>query len=93
MDNSELKKLKRKQVLELLLDEMEANEKLQEEIARLKEELNARRMQRDEMGSLAEAAATALNQIFENATRATTEFLDYVHQYAADSPETEETPK
>ena len=82
MEKKELKNLKRSELLELLLDEMETNEKLQSDVARLEEELNTRRIQCVEIGSLAEAAL-ALNHVFEDADRAAAEFLDYVHRYGA----------
>lgn len=77
MTEKELKKLNRKQLLELLLRQTERAEQLESELEQTKKQLEDRRITEMEAGSIAEAALK-LNGIFEAAQRAADQYLDNV---------------
>ena len=74
MTDKELRKLKRSELLEMLLIQTEENEALQKEVAELKAQLNDRRIVLENAGSIAEAALK-LNGIFEAAENAAKQYL------------------
>lgn len=77
MRREELRKLKRVELLEILLNLSEENEKLNKEIVILKQELDLREIKIKESGSIAEAALK-LNGIFEAADKAVEQYIENV---------------
>ncbi len=89
MTDKELKKLNRKQLLELLLAQARENAALKTEIARLEEKLHSREVQVSQAGNLAEAALQ-LNGVFEAAQAAASQYLLNVKLMAGVSREVAE---
>lgn len=77
MKEKELRKLNRRQLLELMLEQSKRIEKLEYALIRAKEELNNRRIVAQESGNIAEAALR-LNQIFEAAQQAADQYVESV---------------
>lgn len=77
MTEKELKKLNRKQLLELLLRQTERVETLEQELSETKQKLEDRRITEMKAGSIAEAALR-LNGIFEAAEAAAAQYVDNV---------------
>ena len=74
MEKQDLKKIKRKDLLELLLAQTNRIRELEEENIRLQNELNNRKIKIDESGTLAEAALK-LNNLFEDAQKAIDDYF------------------
>lgn len=90
MSRNDLRRLRRLDLLELLLAEREENERLKEEMRQqeiemqeLKCKLEDRRICISKAGSMAEAAL-ALNHIFEDADAAAKQFLDSIREKTED---------
>lgn len=81
MTDKELKKLSRSELLELLISQMEENDKLYQEIDQLKEELNQKKILIKNAGSIAEAAI-GINKIFEAADLAAKQYIENVRRMA-----------
>lgn len=79
MTEKDLKKLTRKQLLELLLKQAETVEELQRQLSEAEERLKDRRMVEAESGSIAEAALR-LNGIFEAADAAAFQYLENIRK-------------
>lgn len=79
MTNQELKKLKRMDLLELLIGQCEENEKLKQELANARKELENRRISLEEAGSIAEASLR-LNSVFESAQKAADQYLENIRE-------------
>ena len=77
MTDKELHRLSRKELLEMLLAQIQANEKLKEELRRAERQLSDRRLLQENAGSMAEAAMR-LNAVFEAADRAAQQYLENV---------------
>ena len=75
MTDKELKRLSRAELLELLLEQVEENEKLRQKNSELEKQLEDRVIKISEAGSIAEAALT-LNGVFEAAEAAAKQYLD-----------------
>lgn len=73
----DLKKLKRQELLELMLEQQVTIEQQELEIKKLKREIKSRKIQIKEAGSIAEAAL-ALNDIFQVAQQAADDYLENV---------------
>lgn len=86
MLNKELKKLNRKQLLELLLEQTKELERLQAELEETKSKLQERNIKIQEAGNLAEAVI-GINHIMENAQQAAQQYIDSI---AAMETETKE---
>lgn len=84
MNEKELKKLSRKQLLELLLKQTENSEKLQLQLEEMKNELEKRIMMEKKAGSIAEAALQ-LNGIFETAQAAADQYLENIRYVQGNS--------
>ena len=69
MTEKEMKKLRRADLLEMLLGQMEENRKLKKKIKQMEKELSDRSIAVEESGSIAEAALR-LNRVFEAAQQA-----------------------
>lgn len=74
MDVGNLKRLKRDQLLELMLQQQEKIEEQESFIQTLEAELNRKQIQLEQSGSIAEAAL-ALNGVFEAAQAAADQYL------------------
>ena len=83
MTEKELKKLNRKQLLELLLRQTERVEALEQELNETKQKLEDRRITEMEAGSIAEAALK-LNKVFEAAEAAAAQYVDNVRMLGGD---------
>ncbi len=81
MDNNELKKLSRLELLEILLEQTKRIEDLEKQVEKLNEELTSRKIQISETGSLAEASLK-LTEIFKEADEAATIYKNNVIQQA-----------
>lgn len=79
MTDKELKKLKREDLLELLLAQSRENEELKKELETTKAELAQRRLVMENAGSIAEAALQ-LSGIFETAQKAADMYLAGVRE-------------
>jgi cell division septum initiation protein DivIVA len=85
MENKEIKKLKRTELLTLLLEVTQENEELKRQIAELTQQLNSREVAIEKSGSIAEAALQ-LSGVFEAAQKAADIYL-YNLKKANDEPE------
>lgn len=79
MTDRELKKLRRADLLELLLDERRENERLRDELEKARERLDDRAIRLEKAGSIA-AAALQLNGVFEAAEAAAVQYLENVRR-------------
>lgn len=77
MADRELKRLSRRELLEMLIAQGRENERLQAEITRLEELLSEREIHLSESGNIAEAALR-LNGVFEAAQRAAEQYLENI---------------
>lgn len=77
MTDKELRKLRRGELLEMLLEQTKENERLKKQIAELEAKLNDREIILKESGSIAEAALK-LNGVFEAAQKAAEQYLENV---------------
>ena len=77
MNEKELKKLNRKQLLELLLQQTEYIDALREQLDQMKHELGNRILLEKEAGSIAEASLK-LNSVFESAQAAAYQYLENI---------------
>ena len=77
MTDKELHRLSRKELLEMLLAQIQENEKLKDELRRAERQLSDRRLLQENAGSMAEAAMR-LNAVFEAADRAAQQYLENV---------------
>ena len=85
-----LKKLSRRQLLELLLLQTKRVEELEGELARTEKKLRDRRISELESGSIAEAALK-LNGIFEAAQAAADQYLENVRAQTDESADSNQT--
>lgn len=81
MDFSDLKKLSRKELLELLIDQVKENENLKKELEACRKELERREIVIDNAGSLAEAFLEIFD-IFKKADEAAKLYLDNVRSFS-----------
>lgn len=79
MDAKEYKKMNRRELLELLIDEVKRNSMLEKENESLKKQLADRLILSDRAGSIAEAALQ-LNRIFEAADAAAKDYVENVRR-------------
>lgn len=75
MKNNDLKKLSRRDLLEILLELRKENENLRQQLERAREELASRELTVADAGSLAEAAMR-LNGVFEAAQKACDQYTE-----------------
>lgn len=75
--DKELKRMSRKDLLEILISQMEENERLNAELEELRELVNVRKIVAGSTGTLAEAALK-LNGVFEAADAAARQYLENV---------------
>lgn len=77
MTDLEISKLTRKELIEMLLDLTEENDRLKEENDRLAKERNQRKIAVETSGTMAEAALK-LNRVFEAADAAAKQYLQNI---------------
>lgn len=82
MTEKELKRLNRYQLLELLIFQTERADSLEKQLEEVKTELESRRIQLTEMGSIAEAALH-LGGVFEAAQAAADVYINAAKEQAA----------
>ena len=75
MDGKELRHLNRKQLLEILLAQVNRIEELEGELSKMQKELNSKKIAIKESGSLAEATLK-LSGLFEEADKTCQEYLE-----------------
>lgn len=74
MDNKELRKMNRKELLKIILAQTKRIEDLELEIKKVKGELNSKKIEIEEAGNIAEAALK-LNKVFETAEIAAEQYI------------------
>ncbi len=79
LTEKELRKLKRAELLELLVEEGRVVERLQKEVTELRAEAEQRRISIEKAGSIAEASLS-LTRIFEDAQEASKMYLDNIER-------------
>lgn len=77
MTGQEIRKLKRPELMELLLEVSKENEELKAKIEELEEKISSREIKIAEAGSIAEASLV-LNGVFEAAEKASLQYLENV---------------
>lgn len=86
MTDKELRRLSRGELLEMLLAQMEENEKLKHRLQKAEAAMVDRRIAISEAGTMAEAALR-LNGVFEAADRAAKQYLENIRQFVRESGE------
>lgn len=81
MDEKQLRRLRRIDLMELLLSQAQEIESLQERVVELEDKLKRREIIVAEAGSIAEAALK-LNKVFESAQAAADQYLENVSRLA-----------
>ena len=79
--DKELRRLSRKELLKMLIAQMEENEKLKSRLKEAQAELSDRKIIVQRAGTMAEAALR-LNGIFEDADRAAKQYLENIRRMA-----------
>ena len=79
VNDKELRKLKRKELLEIMLSQAKLIEELENELAKTKEELNNKNIMIKEAGSIAEASMK-LSGIFEKAQEVADKYLNSIRK-------------
>lgn len=74
MDNNKLRKISKKELLEILLSQAKRIDELEQELNKTKSKLESKKITIEESGSIAEAALK-LNSIFENAEETAKQYL------------------
>lgn len=82
MTDRELRKLSRAELLELLLEQMRENERLQTELETARKQLAEKKLEIDEAGSIAEASLR-LNGVFQAAQDACAQYIENIEQLSA----------
>lgn len=82
MTDRELKKLRREDLLELLIAQSRENEELQDKLRRASIQLESRQIAVEKAGSIAEAAFQ-LNGVFEAAQNAASQYLENIQQLSS----------
>ena len=86
MTDKELRRLSRAELLELLLEANRENERLRSQLQKAKDLLDARAIEIENAGSIAEAAL-ALNGVFQAAQQAADQYLENVRRLAEEQKE------
>lgn len=82
MTTKELRKLRRAELLQLLLDQVQENEQLKSRVNAMTTQLNKQRIACENAGSIAEAAL-ALSNIFQDADQVARKYLQEVEELTA----------
>lgn len=83
MTDKELKRMSRAELLELLIEQMEENERLRQQLSKVNAELADRRITIERAGSIAKASLE-LNKVFEAADQAARQYVESVRRMADD---------
>lgn len=83
MTDKELRRMSRAELLELLIEQMEENERLRMQLSKANAELANRRITIDRAGSIAKASLE-LNKVFEAADQAARQYVESVRRMADD---------
>lgn len=86
MTGKEMKKLRRSELLEMLIEQTKRGDELEQEIKLLREQLQNRDLSLKEAGTLAEASLR-INAVFEAADAAAAMYLENVRHLAASREE------
>ena len=86
MTDQELKKLRRSDLLELLIAQEKENEQLRSQIAQLKQRLEDRTIALEQAGSIAEASLQ-INGVFRAAQDAAAQYLDNIQRLSGQQEE------
>ena len=86
MTDKELRRLSRRELLEMLIAETEENTRLRSELEQAREKLADRRILLEKSGSMAEAAL-GLNGVLEAVDRAALQYLENVRRMAQEKEE------
>lgn len=78
MTDKRLRRLRRTALLQLLIEQMEENERLSARLAEAETQLENRRIAIDEAGTIAEAALS-LNNVFTSAQAAAAQYLENIN--------------
>ena len=81
MTNRELRRLSRRELLTILIEQLEENEKLRSSLEKAEMELQNRQIILEQAGTMAEAALQ-LSGVFEAADRAAKQYLENVRWMA-----------
>lgn len=81
MTSKELKRLSRRELLEMLIEQMKENQRLRNRLEQAEAELENRKLVSLRAGSMAEAAMQ-LNGVFEAADKAARQYLENVYRSA-----------
>lgn len=79
MNDKKLRKIKRSELLEILLEQAKKIEELEKELTKTKEALNSKKIVIEQTGNLAEASLK-LSKIFETAQQVADEYVNNVKQ-------------
>lgn len=82
MTDKELKRLSRAELLEMLLAQVEENEKLKMRLKEMQTQLDSRQIMIDKAGSIAEAAMQ-LNGVFQAAENAAAQYLENIQRLSS----------
>ena len=88
MNNNDLKKLNRKQLLELLLKQAVHVEELENKVTELEKKLKDKQLTQQEFGSIAEAALK-VNGVFEAAEAAAVQYVENIKRMSEQLTERE----
>ena len=83
MENRKYRHLSRRDLLELLIEESEKNEKLERQLKQAHDELASRELKMENAGSIAEASL-ALSGIFEAAEDACAHYIENIRRMSAE---------
>ena len=86
MTDKELKRLKRVDLLELLIAQSKENDRLRTELEEMRSKLEAKELTLEKAGSIAEAALR-LNKVFEAAQLAADQYILSVKAQGSEAPE------
>lgn len=86
MTERELRKLSRLDLLELLVQQVEENERLRAELKQAQEQLESRELMIENAGSIAQASLQ-ISRVFEAAQMAADVYLENVRRMAKDASE------
>ena len=89
MTDKELRRLSRRELLQMLLEQTREVERLQAELDRTRAKLNDRSIMLESCGNIAEASLK-INRVFEAAQRAAEQYIINVHRvYTEQQPQWE----
>ena len=83
MTDKQLRKLKKAQLLEIMVEQSKEIDRLREEVGRLNAQLADRTLKISDVGSIAEASLK-INDVFEQAQKAADLYLEIVRRVAAE---------